>query len=89
MTLHTTSNEWIEKERSLGGDAELEEEFSDEASEMEDNMELDPDYHSSDGEESEDEPEELETESFCNSRKPKDSIQEHKFILKLHNGETG
>ncbi|XP_016384135.1 uncharacterized protein LOC107720816 [Sinocyclocheilus rhinocerous] len=56
-TLHETSTEWIEEERDLDGDAELEVELSDEASETEDNTEFDPDYHSTDGEESEEESE--------------------------------
>ncbi|XP_016092566.1 piggyBac transposable element-derived protein 4-like [Sinocyclocheilus grahami] len=57
VTLRTTSTEWIEEERDLDGDAELEVELSDEASETEDNTEFDPDYHSTDGEESEEESE--------------------------------
>ncbi len=57
VTLRTTSTEWIEEERDLDGEAELEVELSDEASETEDNTEFDPDYHSTDGEESETETE--------------------------------
>uniref|UniRef100_A0A8C1HMV5 PiggyBac transposable element-derived protein domain-containing protein n=1 Tax=Cyprinus carpio carpio TaxID=630221 RepID=A0A8C1HMV5_CYPCA len=55
MTQHITSDEWMEEERNLDGEAELE--LFDEASETEDNTEFDPDYHSTDGEESEEESE--------------------------------
>ncbi|XP_059394628.1 piggyBac transposable element-derived protein 4-like [Carassius carassius] len=57
VTLHTTSDEGIEEERDLDGEAELEMELSDEVSETEDNTEFDPDYHSTDEEESDEEPE--------------------------------
>ncbi|KAL0183257.1 hypothetical protein M9458_022632, partial [Cirrhinus mrigala] len=57
VTLTTTSTDWIEEERDLEGEAELEEELSDATSETEDNVEFDPDYHSTDEDESEDEPE--------------------------------
>ncbi|XP_059401128.1 piggyBac transposable element-derived protein 4-like [Carassius carassius] len=45
----------MEEERDLDGEAELELELFDEVSETEDNTEFDPDYHSTDGEESEEE----------------------------------
>ncbi|XP_052423852.1 titin homolog isoform X1 [Carassius gibelio] len=57
VTLHTTSDEGMEEERDLDGEAELEMGLSDEVSETEDNTEFDPDYHSTDGEESEEESE--------------------------------
>uniref|UniRef100_A0A672L2B3 PiggyBac transposable element-derived protein domain-containing protein n=1 Tax=Sinocyclocheilus grahami TaxID=75366 RepID=A0A672L2B3_SINGR len=50
-TLHTTSNKWMEEERDLDGEAELE--LFNEASETEDNTEFNPDYLSTDEEESE------------------------------------
>ncbi len=56
-TQHETSTECIEEERGLEGEPDLEVELSDEASETEDNTEFDPDYHSTDGEESEEESE--------------------------------
>ncbi|RXN25337.1 piggyBac transposable element-derived 4-like protein [Labeo rohita] len=62
----------MEEERSLEGDAELEEELSDEASETEDNLEFDPDYQSTDEEESEDEPEiTADTEAAYQSKNKK------------------
>ncbi|RXN25336.1 piggyBac transposable element-derived 4-like protein [Labeo rohita] len=57
VTLPTTSTEWIEEEMDPEGEAELYEELSDATSETEDNVEFNQDYHSSDGEELEDEPE--------------------------------
>ncbi|ROL54037.1 Dual specificity protein phosphatase 26 [Anabarilius grahami] len=56
-TLHT-SDGLMEEERDLEEEAESEEELFDQASETEDNTEFDPDYHSTDGEESEGEEEE-------------------------------
>ncbi|KAG1971378.1 hypothetical protein F2P79_002510 [Pimephales promelas] len=52
--LHS-SDGWMEEERYLEGEAEPEEELFDQASETEDNTEFDPDYHSTDGEEEEEE----------------------------------
>ncbi|XP_059401129.1 uncharacterized protein LOC132132676 isoform X1 [Carassius carassius] len=57
VTQHKTSDGRMEEERDLDGEAELELELFDEASETEDNTEFDPDYHSTDGEESEEESE--------------------------------
>ncbi|XP_052423857.1 piggyBac transposable element-derived protein 4 isoform X5 [Carassius gibelio] len=57
VTLRTTSTEWLEEERDFDGEAELDMELSDEVSETEDNTEFEPDYHSTDGEESEEESE--------------------------------
>ncbi|XDV54752.1 hypothetical protein PO909_022975 [Leuciscus waleckii] len=53
-TLHS-SDGWMEEERYLEGEAEPEEELFDQASETEDNTEFDPDYHSTDGEDEEEE----------------------------------
>ncbi|KAL1266164.1 hypothetical protein QQF64_001839 [Cirrhinus molitorella] len=52
VTLSTTSTQWIDEEGDLEGEAELEGELFDAASETEDSVEFDPDYHSTDGEES-------------------------------------
>ncbi|XP_048037142.1 piggyBac transposable element-derived protein 4 isoform X1 [Megalobrama amblycephala] len=61
VTLHT-SDGFMEEERHLEEEAESEEELFDQASETEDNTELDPDYQSTDGEEEEEEEEDKEEE---------------------------
>ncbi|XP_052463478.1 piggyBac transposable element-derived protein 4-like [Carassius gibelio] len=72
VTLHKTSDGRMEEERDLDGEAELDLELFDEASETEDNTEFDPDYHSSDGEESEEESEvTAETEAAYQSKNGK------------------
>ncbi|XP_058645114.1 piggyBac transposable element-derived protein 4-like isoform X1 [Onychostoma macrolepis] len=99
-TLRTISAEWIEEEADLDGEAELETELSDEASETEDNTEFDQDHHSTDGEESEKESEvTANTETAYQSKngniswtskthwRPQERLQAHR-IFKKSTGPT-